>query len=219
MMNATRRTVGASLAIAFVASLAAVACGSDPPPAKRAGLVSAIGPGPQSPYSGCPILQQAVISAGDPNTQVFDNGVGGIGIECSVIASGADYTVNARITGPARDSQGKSIGGGTITIQGTFKAWDKNNPAATWTGVKGIFQRSDIGVFTQTDCTAGYVNDQGQAIVIKDNGAIQPNIAPGRIWASISCPTAKGPSDKPQFVTCDARVTFRLENCNQGTQQ
>ncbi|CAN5557794.1 hypothetical protein BH09MYX1_BH09MYX1_14210 [soil metagenome] len=219
MMKPSRRTVGVTLAVAFASSVAVAACGGDPPPVKRAGLVSSIGPGPQSPYSGCPILQQSVISAGDPNVSVYDSGVGGVNIECSVIPAGADYTVNARITGPARDSQDKSIGGGTITIQGTFKAWDKDKPAATWTGVKGIFQRSDIGVFTQTDCTAGYVNDQGQAIVITDSGAIQPNIAPGRIWATLSCPVAKGPSDKPNFVSCDARVTFRLENCDQGTPQ
>ncbi len=218
MIQPTRRLVGSTVAVAFASALV-IACSGDPPPVMRAGLVSSIGPGPQSPYSGCPILQQPVISAGDPNTEVFDTGTNGLTVECTVQPAGADYTVNARITGPARDNQGKSIGGGTITVQGTFKAWDKNNPSATWTGVKGIFQRSDIGVFTQTDCTAGYVNDQGQAIVIKDNGAVQPNIAPGRIWASLSCPIAKGPSDKPNFVSCDARVTFRLENCNQGTQQ
>lgn len=214
MTNPKRRIVGITVAIG-VASSVAIACGGDPPPVMRAGLVSAIGPGAEQ----CPISTQAVISAGDPNTQVFDNGVGGIGVECSVIPSGADYAVNARITGPARDIQGKPLGGGTITIQGTFKAWDKNNPGATWGPVKGIFQRSDIGVFTQEDCTAGYVDDSGNPIVIRDNGAVQPNIAPGRIWATVNCPKAKGPPDKPQFVSCKATVTFRLENCNQGNQQ
>jgi hypothetical protein len=197
-----------------------IACSGDPPPAKRAGITSSIGPNSSTaPYTGCPILTQSVISVGtNPATEVFDNGTDGMGIECSVQPLGADWAVNARVTANAKSGDGKIIGKGTITIQGTFKAWDKANPTATFTGVKGIFQRGDIGVFTQNDCTVGYVDDQGRAIVIKDGAGVQPNIAAGRVWASINCPKADASGGSQGFVACAAQATFRLENCDQGAQ-
>jgi len=196
-----------------------IACSGDPPPAKRAGITSSIGPNSSTaPYTGCPILTQPVISVGNPVDQVYDNGVGGVAIECTVQPSGADWAVNARVTANALDGANKVIGRGTITIQGIFKAWDKANPTATFTGVKGIFQRGDIGVFTQTDCTVGYVDDQGRAIVIKDSNGIQPNIAAGRVWASITCNKAASSGGSQGFTACAAQATFRLENCDQGAQ-
>jgi hypothetical protein len=195
-----------------------IACSGDPPPAKRAGITSSIGPTSAAPATGCPILTQAVISVGNPIDQIYDNGVGGVAIECTVQPSGADWAVNARVTANALSGDGKPIGRGTITIQGIFKAWDKANPTATFTGVKGIFQRGDIGVFTQNDCTVGYVDDQGRAIVVKDSNGIQPNIAAGRVWASISCPVAAASSGSTGFTACSAQATFRLENCDQGAQ-
>lgn len=196
-----------------------IACSGDPPPAKRAGITSSIGPNSSTaPYSGCPILTQPVISVGDPVTQVYDNGVGNVAIECTVQPSGADWAVNARVTADAKTADGKFIARGTITIQGIFKAWDKANPTATFTGVKGIFQRGDIGVFTQNDCTVGYVDDQGKAIVVGDSNGIQPNVASGRVWASISCPKAAASGGSQGFTACAAQATFRLENCDQGAQ-
>lgn len=212
----TKRTFR-TLAVAASVTGLLIACSGDPPPVKRAGITSSIGPNSSTaPYKGCPILTQPAISVGDPVSQVYDNGVEGVGIECSVQPLGADWAVNARVTANAKSADGKVIGRGTITIQGTFKAWDKANPTATFTGVKGIFQRGDIGVFTQNDCTVGYVDADGHAIVIKDSNGIQPNIAAGRVWASISCPKADASGGSQGFVACAAQATFRLENCDQG---
>ena len=219
-MNFAVSTKRSFRAVAVAASVTGllVACSSDPPPAKRAGITSSIGPTSASPASGCPILTQAVISVGNPVDQVFDTGTNGVVIECSVQPLGSDWAVNARVTANALSGDGKPIGRGTITIQGTFKAWDKANPTATFTGVKGIFQRGDIGVFTQTDCTVGYVDDQGRAIVVKDSNGLQPNIAAGRVGASISGSTALVSSGSTGFTACSAQATFRLENCDQGAQ-
>ena len=209
-----------TMAVAASVTGLLIACSGDPPPSKRAGITSSIGPNSSTaPYSGCPILTQPIISVGDPATQVFDNGTGGVAIECSVQPTGADWAVNARVTADARTADGTFIARGTITIQGTFKAWDKANPTATFTGIKGIFQRGDLGaVFTQTDCTVGYVDDQGRAIVIKDSNGIQPNVASGRVWASITCNKAVASGGSQGFTACAAQATFRLENCDQGAQ-
>jgi hypothetical protein len=128
---------------------------------------------------------------GTPSDPVkpVDNGgsdqQGSATVSCSVIPEGDGFRVAAQ-------AALSGATGGSFLLQGLFrKEGDQPNITISLTRT-GVTYRA-------TDCVAQYT---------------EPNMttAAGRVWATVVCANVEAPSAQR---TCQARATFRFENCDQ----
>jgi hypothetical protein len=189
-----------SLAFALVAGAAAFCaygCSDATPPARRVILEATFGPGTHSNME-CPIANDTWVDIGAfgnpplvpvrPVNSGDDNGNGPVDITCSVKgndAAGYDIAVSATLSG---------LSGGTVSVTGHMTTTGEQ------TGITGVFQRSDYGLFRENDCTVTFTENQNMGI------------APGRVWGTLHCPNA---FRSDQNRTCDGEAQFRFENCDQ----
>jgi hypothetical protein len=123
---------------------------------------------------------------------------GTVAITCSV-AAGFLVQLEASLGGPA---------GGTLSVAGTV------SPSSGGTAITADLASAD-GEFTESDCTVLFTYE-GQPV------PATPPVAPGRIWAHLSCPRMVNQTGvlvqrtDGTFVpeTCDGEVDFLFENCS-----
>lgn len=173
----------------------------------RAALNTVIGSGPSAPTTSCQLNTQPVIVMGDPeNGPSVDNGSFGVhAIDCIVTSNGPAFNVSAHLSVKSK---------GSVTISGGFQPMDKTKPVpqqANTTPITAVWVLADTGTFRQMDCSAWYSND----LVNPSTGALQPlvGVAPGRVWATVYCPTAAFVGDTTIHKACQAVGEFKLENC------
>jgi|HubBroStandDraft_6_1064221.scaffolds.fasta_scaffold69069_2 hypothetical protein len=204
------RTAGLAAGVGLVAS----ACGAAPAPPQAYVLLQMSGDSPAAQgncpgYSSDTTLMQ-IGMAGNPNASPMPTpptrvatGAQHIAIACSVHQEGDSFAVNLQI------AQGNVAGTGstTLTVDGMVSA------SAGGTNVTSDVSNTNSGDFHSTACTITFDTSS-----MNGTGA-QPSttpIAPGRIWAHLSCP-----ADTNMSVTtgsggpaiCDAEVDFIFENC------
>jgi hypothetical protein len=120
-----------------------------------------------------------------------------VNVACTVVLDngGFDVSLSAEDLGSNGGSVTiQSVGMGSVTLSGgggTVSA-DFNGPA--------------VGHYTESDCTLSYTYDGGPLPA----SAGMP-VAPGRIWAHVSCPRAELVGQTG--VTCDAEADFLFEDC------
>ncbi len=169
-------------------------------------VAATVGVGPQSPASGCNLAgsQTTYLAIGAPGgakpTTVQDGQTtssGPVSVQCSVkaVGSGFDVDLRAGIAG---------TGGSSIRIQSP--AGQGAVTASGATGILGVLQSSAQASYTSSDCNLAFTY-QGQPVLDV------PAIAPGRIWAHLSCPAATSASG--QGTQCDAEADFLFELCDQ----
>ncbi len=118
-------------------------------------------------------------------------------VDCSITASGSGFNVQlgAEQLGP---------GGGSLSITSPFgQPLDPVNGGAVSVGWTNVL----VGTYSETDCTLTYSYQGGPV-----PPSAGPPIAPGRIWAHVSCPMATDAEHSPPYV-CDGEADFLFENC------
>jgi hypothetical protein len=186
------------------------ACSSKPAPADAFAATS-LQPGSQP---GCSFAQQTSVitvgvATGTEPTTVQNGGSqagGQVTVSCTVHPDSGGYDIDLHVELVGRGSMhvystaaGAVTSNGGMGLSATFTA-DVQGTGQTYTAM--------------TDCTLTYMYMGGQV----------PNstpIAPGRIWAHISCPAAQATSNVllPDGGTvpqaCDGEADFLFENCSE----
>ncbi len=202
------RTAGLAAGVGLVAS----ACGSAPAPAQAYVFLQMSGDSPaaEGNCAGYPTdttLMQ-VGMAGDPNASPkatpptrVSTGAQHVAIACSVHQEGDSFAVSLQI---AQGNVG-TTGATTLTVSGMVSA------TTGGANLTSDVSNTNSGDFHSTACTITFDTSKG-AGALPDG----PPVAPGRIWAHLSCP-----ADTNMSVTtasggpgiCDAEVDFIFENC------
>ncbi len=194
------------------AGLVASACGSAPAPPQAYVFLqmSADSPAAAGMCVGYPsdtTLMQ-IGMPGNPNASPMptaptrvSTGAQHTAIACSVHQEGDSFAINLQI------AQGNVAGTGstTLTVTGVVSA------STGGTNLTSDVSNTIAGDYHSTTCSISFDTSKGA-------GALPAGapVAPGRIWAHLSCPAAQnsaittgnGPS------TCDAETDFIFENCN-----
>jgi hypothetical protein len=103
-------------------------------------------------------------------------------------ASASRYTVNAKI------SSGTENG---FNLSGTL-----SNTAGPQTGFVAQFTSDDVS-YSESDCT----------VTLNPSGTpTNPSIAPGRVWATLSCPALANMTTSGDV--CEGAATFIFQNCD-----
>jgi hypothetical protein len=188
---------------ALLPCLLATACSSQPPAAQAYANVT-IGPAPASAGGKCNFMSQLPFlvlgTPGQTPTRVSD-GVGTAHVTCSVTPS-AGGTFKLQLSAASSAPMG-----GTMTIVGQVdpKSGGQNLTATFVGSING----SANGDYSSMACTVTYTYMNG---VVPLN---EPPVAPGRVWAHISCLDAQRPDvmNMGMPLTCDAEGDFVFENC------
>jgi hypothetical protein len=203
------RAVRTVAGLAFAASAALAACTNAPPPSKTFVLASLAASQDPNHNNLCnfnsarSVLQIGTNTGTDP-TRVGDGamqmGAATVNVTCTVSGS-FDVSLNASLGG---------VQGGSLIIAGHVdgSSGGQNIHAVLTSPNSG-------GTFSQDTCTIAFTYGGGPV-------PQTPPIAPGRIWAHLSCPTMVNMSG--QFVhlmdgttpqeTCTGEVDFIFENCS-----
>jgi len=203
------RAAGLVLGVALVAS----ACSSAPaaPQAYVFLQMSADSPAAEGMCVGYPsatTLMQ-IGMPGDPNASPMptaptrvSTGAQHIAIACSVHQVGDSFAVNLQI------AQGNVAGTGstTLTVTGTVSA------STGGTNLTSDVSNTNAGDYHSTACAITFDTTKGA-------GALPAGapVAPGRIWAHLSCPADQNSAITTQSggpSTCDAETDFIFENCD-----
>ena len=107
-----------------------------------------------------------------------------VGVRCRVTPNGGGFLVEATAS---------VAGTGAFQVAGLFTPDGAGK-------VLGSFQRADTGKFDQPDCTVTYP------------GGVESGAAPGRVYANLTCPSAKSAQDGR---SCAGTATLRFEDCTQ----
>jgi len=184
--------------------LLAMACSSQPPPPRAYANVT-IGPTPGAAGGMCNFMSRQpflVLGApGQPQPMRIDDGVGPARVTCTV-SSGAGGTYQVQLSAAS-----SAPAGGRVTVLGQVDPQQGGqNVTATFAQV---INGSLSSAFSSTNCTVTYSYMNG-AVPLSE-----VPVAPGRIWAHISCPAAQNMDLMNQGtpVTCDTETDFVFENC------
>jgi hypothetical protein len=145
---------------------------------------------------------------GDPNASPtataptrVSTGAQHIAIACSVHQEGDSFAINLQV------AQGDVAGTGstTLTVDGMVSA------TTGGTNLVSDVSNTIAGDYHSTACTISFDTSKGAGALPSG-----PPVAPGRIWAHLSCP-----ADTNSSITtggggpsiCDAEVDFIFENC------
>ncbi len=175
--------------IALIASALATACSSSPP--QPHAYVNASSLGGSMCSTNAP---QLLVIGSDPdptNPNRVANG-SGASVTCSVKASSGGFNLNLNA----------ETGNGSLTITGAVMA-DAGGPA----DIAGTIVSTGTGTFEETDCT----------ITLNANAPAGP-VQPGRVWGTLSCPTATLQGKLNQFgnpITCNLSAAFLFEDCTE----
>ena len=180
--------------------------GSTTPGAAADAFVQAtLGAGAQSPAPACPLpagapaLTLGSEGAVKPDTVTDGAAVGAdtASVACTVHAVGAGYDVSlkAALAGPTPASL-------TITTPA-------GQGAVTTSGASGVTATFVLAgaTYASSSCTLAFTY-QGFPVMVS------PAIAPGRIWAHVSCPEAAGAAEAGA-ARCDGEADFLFEQCGQ----
>jgi len=219
-MTVVRKCRGVSLFIlSAIAALTLEACGgsatsgaggspdggasaASPPDAF---VEATMGPG-AGPGGSCALTSpQSVLSigstgAGRPMTVADGQSQNGhtAQVSCSVAAAGSGFDVklHAAIDGGGGFDVSSPAGAGAVTETGGQ-------------GISVTWQDPVLGTAREDDCSLAFTY-AGDAV------PASPAVAPGRIWAHVSCPNAAvSPSSGTMAGTCDGEADFLFENCTQ----
>ncbi len=151
----------------------------------------------------------AVGEPGQPNASTptqpvrVTTGAQTVEISCSVHPQGNVYAIDLQI------SQGdvSATGSSSMTVTGTV------DPAIGGTNITGDVSSTSGGDYSSPSCAITFYTPAAGA------EPAGPPVAPGRIWAHLSCPAAQnqalmvtmGMQNVP--ATCDVEVDFIFENC------
>jgi hypothetical protein len=134
-----------------------------------------------------------------------------VAISCSVKDNGGGvFGVSASLTSPAVDPTGKSLNPTIVTLSTTIPS-DQSAP-----GTVTVQDDKSSTTYSSTD-------DLGQAgaTCVFSVHPLQPmidglGIAPGRLWASVTCPKFRDPQSSNLLEACQIAPGFVvLENCAQ----
>ena len=136
-----------------------------------------------------------------PPTRV-PSGAQSVTIACSVHQQGDSFAINLQI------AQGNlsSMGATTLTVSGTV------NASTGGTNLTSDVSNTIAGDYHSPTCTISYSTPGAGA---SPQG---PPVAPGRIWAHVSCPATENAGITTQSggpSICDAEADFIFENCGQ----
>jgi hypothetical protein len=202
------RTAGLAAGVGLVAS----ACGSAPAPEQAYVFLQMSGDSPAAEgmcvgYPSDTTLMQ-IGMPGDPNASPMPTaptrvatGAQHTAIACSVHQEGDSFAVNLQIY------QGDVAGTGstTLTVTGTVSA------STGGTNLTSDVSNTIAGDYHSTACTITFDTTKGAGAL-----PVPPPVAPGRIWAHLSCPAAQNANITTQAgmpSICDAETDFIFENC------
>jgi hypothetical protein len=191
---------------ALLAAVISAGCNSPPPTADA--MVTSYIQGVSQQSAICPFASQTQwvnigVETGNSPATVPDQGSqagGQVSVSCSVKANGNGFDVqlNAALS---------DVGSITITSNSPV------SPTGGGMGVTGTFESGTKGRYTSDSCAITYKYLNG-------NVPVSPPIAPGKIWAHLSCVGAQrndlsfmGPDGGTQNATCDTEADFLFENC------
>jgi len=200
-------TSGRVAAFAIAAAIAVAAGCSSSPPTPLAYVAVSLNP---TTGGRCPVSNTtSLISIGSMGqaptenspTRVPDGGI--IHLSCSVKGSSPNFSIQLDAKS---DSSVSGVGGvPEITGSGIMFTAGSNTGGAN---IMGTFVGDVYGTYAASDCTLTY----------SYNGT--PNvggIAPGRVWAHVSCPDATNGAvtvdQNGDPATCDVEADFVFENC------
>jgi hypothetical protein len=134
-----------------------------------------------------------------PPTRVL-SGAQDVTIACSVHQEGDSFAINLQI------SQGNvtGMGASSLTVSGMV------NASTGGTSLTSDVSNTIAGDYHSSTCTVSYSTPSAGA---PPQG---PPVAPGRIWAHVSCPATQNAAITTQSggpSTCDAEADFIFENC------
>ena len=179
---------------ALLASALASACSSSPPQPHAYVNASSLGSG----GTMCSTTGQLLGIGTDPdptNPNRVANG-SGASVTCSVKASSGGFNLALN----AETSQGNYPG--SLTISGSVTA-AAGGPA----DIAGTIVSTGTGTFEETDCT----------ITLNANAPAGP-VQPGRVWGTLSCPTATLQGKVDQFgnpITCNLSADLLFVDCSE----
>jgi hypothetical protein len=190
---------------ALLACVALVACSSTPAPPPEAFVSFTLGPHPDSMgnnlcnnASPVGVLSIGAATGGTPLTQPDGShgSTGNVAVGCSV-KGGFTVVLTAGLGGGQ---------GGSLEIDGSNidTSSGGSNISATFT--------SNSLTHSATDCTITYKYQGGPVLAA-------PPVAPGRIWAHLSCPDMVNPNQQKNVngmqvsETCDGEADFLFQKC------
>jgi hypothetical protein len=141
---------------------------------------------------------QVVTGTASPAYKLVDGQDGGQ-VTCRVAPSGGGYSVSGSLASPAQNAAG-------MTLQSTIIDISIPSIAENQSGAKGSLTVND-------DKTQSTYQSGQDGCVFSVSGQ-QLGIAPGRIWASVTCAHLSDPLNG-SGATCSADGYFVLENCSQ----
>jgi hypothetical protein len=125
-----------------------------------------------------------------------------MGVTCTVKANGNSFEVKGSLRSPATDPQGMPVNATSITVQTTITA---DGPAS---GSVAIQDNRTGTQYSSSACTFS----AHPAVA----GVDKLEVAPGRIWASVSCPKISEVNSPDPNALCQISPGFVvLENCAQ----
>jgi len=123
-------------------------------------------------------------------------------VECSVKTSGSEFDVSATLKSPAT-SQNGGLTNPTIVLLTTTIAPDQSDAI----GTLSVQDDPSVTTYTSRDCAFS---------VHPAAAGDQLGIAPGRIWASVKCPTLRDEQSSNTSDVCQIESGyFVLETCTQ----
>ena len=130
------------------------------------------------------------------------DGEGEMGVTCSVRASGNSFEVSASLRSPASDPQGMRVNPTLVSLRTTIADGQAGAPGSL------SIQDAKTGTeYDSTECTFSVTH-----VGAND----QLGVAPGRFWASVSCPSFKDPSNPDMKAVCQIAPGYIVvENCAQ----
>jgi|HubBroStandDraft_1064217.scaffolds.fasta_scaffold11460_6 hypothetical protein len=201
------RTAGLAAGVGLVAS----ACGSAPAPAQAYVFLQMSADSPAAEGMCVGYLSETTLiqigMPGDPNASPMptaptrvSTGAQHIEIACSVHQEGDSFAINLQVF------QGDVAGTGstTLTVSGMVSA------STGGTNLTSDVSNTIAGDYHSTACTISFTTPGAGA---SPQG---PPVAPGRIWAHLSCPAGQNSNVTTQSggpSTCDAEADFIFENC------
>jgi hypothetical protein len=147
------------------------------------------------------IGSMGTVPANDNPTRVADGGI--VHVSCTVKGSSPNFSVQVA----AKSDSSVSGMGGTVEIsgEGIMSTHGSNTGGAN---ITGTFAGDVYGTYAAQDCTLTY-SYNGTANI--------GGIAPGRLWAHVSCPDATNGAITVDAngdpATCDVEADVIFENC------
>jgi|SRR5579859_1490588 len=133
-------------------------------------------------------------------------------VSCTVKDNGGPFEVNATLKSPATDPvTGMPVNPTNVTLQTTITA------GQSATGTVTVLDNTTATTYSSADAMSGAAAPTCMFSVVPPATASDPpNVAAGRIWASVNCPSFRDPGSSNLKETCSITNGYIvLENCGQ----